>query len=138
MSRVCDFFFQSCATFVPSLLTTMFLSFLVLSQLLLTMVHISSTMVVGSVVNLRTMVSLSDWRESLHFISLFQFGCFTFSVSFQAVSTKSMYSGPIISCVNRVERWNVQYMSQKCIHAMLDSNSICSEGSAHQCIFIII
>ena len=45
-------------------------------------------------VNLRgTMVSLSDWRESFHFISfvsvwLSQF----FSGSFQAVYTKNMYS----------------------------------------------
>ena len=61
---------------------------------------------VGSwLVNLRTMVSLSDWRESFYFISfvpvwLFQF----FSGSFQAIYTKSMYSGPTVSCVNRVER----------------------------------
>ena len=35
--------------------------------------------------------------------NMFQF----FSGSFQAVYTKSMYFGPIISCVNRVERWSV-------------------------------
>ena len=63
-------------------------------------------------VNLHSMVSLSDWRESFHFLSfapvwLSQF----FSGSFQAVYTKSMYSGPIISCVNRVERWSAQYLS---------------------------
>ena len=81
---------------------------------------------VGSwLVNSRTMVSLSDWRESFHFISfvpvwLFQF----FSGSFQAVYTKSMYSGPIISCVNCVEHWSVICPKQ------------CSEGSALQCIFI--
>ena len=53
-------------------------------------------------VNLRTMVSLSDWRESFHFsfvpVWLFQF----FSGSFQAVYTKSMYSGSInIFCESR-------------------------------------
>ena len=31
-------------------------------------------------VNLRTVVSLSDWRKSFHFTDLFQFGCFNFSV----------------------------------------------------------
>ena len=54
------------------------------------------------------MASLSDWRESFHFISfvpvwLFQF----FSGSFQAAYTKSMYSGPTISYVNRMECWSV-------------------------------
>ena len=64
---------------------------------------------VGSwLVNLPTMVSLSDWRESFYFISfvlvwLFHF----FSGSIQAVYIKSMYSGPTISCVNRVKRWSV-------------------------------
>ena len=64
---------------------------------------------VGSwLVNLPTMVSLSDCRDSFHYISsvpvwLFHF----FSGSFQAVYTKSMYSGPIISCVNHVKRWSV-------------------------------
>ena len=68
------------------------------------------------------MVSLSDWRESFHFISfvpvwLFQF----FSGSFQAVYTKSMYSGPNnILCESHGTL--ECYLSQTCIHAMLDSN----------------
>ena len=54
------------------------------------------------------MVSLSDWRESFHFISLVPVWLYHFfSGSFQAVYTKSMYSGLIISCVNRVECWSV-------------------------------
>ena len=39
------------------------------------------------------------------------------SGSFQAVYMKSMYSGPTIPCVNRVECWC--YLSQTCIHAIL-------------------
>ena len=59
-------------------------------------------------VNLPTMMYLSDWRESFHFISFVPVRLFNFfSGSFQAVYIKSMYSGPIISCVNCVERWSV-------------------------------
>ena len=56
-------------------------SFPMLSQLLLTMVHIF--LYVGSwLVNLPTMASLCDCRLQRVMISLvlFQFGCFTFSV----------------------------------------------------------
>ena len=64
---------------------------------------------VGSwLVNLPTMVYLSDWRESFHFISFVSVWLFHFfSRSFQAVNTESMYFGPTISCVNHVERWSV-------------------------------
>ena len=64
---------------------------------------------VGSwLVNLRTMVSLSDWRESFHFISFVPVWLFHFfSGSLQAMYTRSMYSGPTISCVNCVECWSV-------------------------------
>ena len=56
---------------------------------------------VGSwLVNLLTMVSLSDWRESFYFISFVSVWLFHFfSGSFQAVYIKSMYSGPTISCL---------------------------------------
>ena len=44
----------------------------------------------GWLVNLHTMVSLSDWRESFHFNSFVQVWLFqVFSGSFQAVYTKS-------------------------------------------------
>ena len=64
---------------------------------------------VGSwLVNLPTMVYRSDWRESFHFISFVSVWLFHFfSGSFQAVNTESMYSGPTISCVNRVKCWSV-------------------------------
>ena len=53
------------------------------------------------------MVSLSDWRESFYIISFVSVWLFHFfSGSFQ-VYIKSMYSGPTISCVNRLERWSV-------------------------------
>ena len=73
---------------------------------------------VGSwLVNLPTMVSLSDWRKSFYFISfvlvwLFHF----FSGSIQAVYIKIMYSGPTISCVNRVGTLEC-YLSQN-MHAI--------------------
>ena len=77
-----------------------------LSQLLLTMVHIF--LYVGSwLVNLPTMASLCDCRlqRVMIFISFVPVWLFHFfSVSFQA---KSMYSSPTISCVNRVKRWSV-------------------------------
>ena len=71
---------------------------------------------VGSwLVNLPTMVYLFDWRESFHFTSFFPVWLFQFfSGSFQAVYKKSMYSGPIISCVNHVEhRWSVTCICPK-------------------------
>ena len=88
-------------------------------------------------VNLPTMVYLSDWRESFHFISfvpvsLFQF--FQWKLS-SSVHQKYVFWSNNILC-ECLEHWCVQYLSQTCIHAMLDSNSICSEGSALQCIFI--
>ena len=59
-------------------------------------------------VNLRTIEYLSDWREFFHFISFVPVWLLRFfNESIQAVYTKSMYSGPIISCVKRVERWSV-------------------------------
>ena len=79
-----------------------------LSQLLLTMVHIF--LYVGSwLVNLPTMASLCDCRlQRVIFISFVPVWLFHFfSGSFQAVYIKSMYSNPTISCVNRVERWSV-------------------------------
>ena len=88
-------------------------------------------------VNLRTMVSLSDWRESFYFISfvpvwLFQF----FSGSFQAMYTKSMYSGPTVSCVNRMERWSVICPKHAFMPCWIAAQYASSEGSALQCIFI--
>ena len=64
---------------------------------------------IGSwLVNLPTMVSLSDWKASFHCISFFSVWLFPFfSGSFQAVYTKSMYSGPTTSCVNHMEHWSV-------------------------------
>ena len=74
----------------------------------------------------------------LHFsafisLVLFQFGCYNFSVE---VFTKRMYSGPNnILCEScGTLRY---YLSQTCIHAMLDNSLICSEGSALQRVFII-
>ena len=124
------FFFQSCRR-VRLCAVLLFWSFPVLSQLLLTIVHISLTLIVHSwLVNLPTMVSLSDWRESFYFISFVSVWLFHFfSGSFQAVYIKSMYSGPTISCVNRVERWSVISVSQTCIHAMLDMH-------LHYCIVV--
>ena len=44
----------------------------------------------------------------VYFISFIPVWLFHFfGGSFQAVYTKSMYSGPTISCVNRLERWSV-------------------------------
>ena len=53
---------------------------------------------VGSwLVNLPTMLHLSDWRESFHFIRFVPVWPFNvFSGSFQAMYTKTMYSAPII------------------------------------------
>ena len=78
---------------------------------------------VGSfLVNLPTMVYLPDWRES-------------FSGSFQAVHQKYVFWSNNILCEPRGTLECC--LSQTCIHAMLDSSSICSKGSALQCIFII-
>ena len=61
---------------------------------------------VGSwLVNLPTMLYLSDWTESFHFIGFVPVWLsHFFSGSFQAVYTKSMYCVPIIFCVNHVQR----------------------------------
>ena len=89
-------------------------------------------------VSLRTMVSLSDWRESFHFISfvpvsLFQLFQWKFSSS---VHQKYVFWSNNILCESRGTLVCSVFVSQTCIHAMLDRNSICSEGSALQCIFI--
>ena len=83
------FFFQSCTTFVPCLLT------------------------------------FDD-------DNMFQF----FSGSFQAVYTKSMYFGPIISCVNRMERWSVICPKHAFTPCWIAAQYV-AKGSALQCIFII-
>ena len=79
-----------------------------LSQLLLTIVHISLTLVAGLSTCRLCMVSLSDWRGSFYFISFVSVWLFHFfSGSFQAVYIKSMFFRRTISCVNRVECWSV-------------------------------
>ena len=55
--------------------------------------------IVNWLVNLPTIVSLSDWEESFHFISFVSVWLFHFvNGSFQVVYTESMYSGLTISC----------------------------------------
>ena len=106
LSRVCDFFFSNRVRLCAILLTNV----LVLPGAVSTPVDDSPYFFnVGSwLVNLPTMVSLSDWRESFYFISFVSVWLFHFfSGSFQAVYIRSMYSGPTISCVNHVERWSV-------------------------------
>ena len=105
----CDLFFLVMYDFVPSLVDD---NVLVLPSAVSTLINDGQYFFnVGSwLVNLRTMVCYFLIGESpfFHFISfvpvwLFQF----FSGSFQAVYTKSMYFGPIISCVNHVECWSI-------------------------------
>ena len=61
-------------------------------------------------VNLPTMVSLSDWRESFHFISFVSVWLFHF---FQCKLSSCIYQKYVlwsnykIYCVNHVERWSV-------------------------------
>ena len=109
LSRVCDLFFPNRVRICAVLLTDDD-DVLVLLGAVSTPVDDSPYFFnVGSwLVNLPTMVSLSDWRESFYFISFVLVWLFhLFSGSIQAVYIKSMYSGPTISCVNRVERWSV-------------------------------
>ena len=128
------FFIQSCTTLCCLFWRWCTDPFPMLSQLLLTIVHIF--LYVGSwLVNLPTMASLCDCRLqriiSLVFVPVWLFHFF--SGSFQA---KSMYSNPTISCVNRMAGTLECYLSQTCIHAILDSNSICSARVLHFSAFI--
>ena len=88
---------------------------------------------VGSwLINLPTMVSLSDWRESFHFISFVSVWLFHFlSGSFQAVNTESMYSGPTISCVNCVECWSVICPKHAFMPYRIAAQLICSARVPH-------
>ena len=88
-------------------------------------------------VNLPTMVYLSDLRVNERVVSFISLVLFKFNLAvslfggrnFQAVYTKSLYSGQIISFVNHVEHW-----SDICLkHAFMPrwiASSICSKGSA--------
>ena len=72
------------------------------------------------------MVSLSDWRESFHFISfvpvwLSQF----FSGSFQAVYTKSMYSGFLMIDASDLVSYLVMQMSWFTVEQF---NSVCMKA----------
>ena len=83
-------------------------------------------------VNLPTMVSLSDWRESLHFTSFVSVWLFHFlSGSFQAVNTESMYSGPTISCVNHVEHWSFICPKHAFMPCRIAAQLICSARVLH-------
>ena len=80
------------------------------------------------------MVSLSDWREPFHFTSIVSVWLVHFFSGIYKQFTPKVctfvYSGPTISCVNRVEHLSVICPKHALSHAMLDSSSICSEGSA--------
>ena len=90
--------------------------------------------IVNWLVNLPTMMYLSDWEESFHFISFVSVWLFHFfNGSFQVVC---ILVQQYLVTVNRVGTLEC-YLYQTCIHALLNSSSICSEGSALQCIFII-
>ena len=109
LSRVCNLFFSIRVRLCAVLLTNDD-DVLVLPSVVSTPVDDSPYFFnFGSwLVNLPTMVPLSDWRESIYFISFVSVRLFHFfSGSFQAVYIRSMYSGPTMSCLNRVERWSV-------------------------------
>ena len=95
---------------------------------------------VGSwLVNLRTIWCLFLIGESpFILLVLFQFGCFNF---FQWKLSSSVHQKYVFWSNNILckSRGTLEcYLSQTCIHAMIDSSSIRSEGSALQCIFITI
>ena len=91
-------------------------------------------------VNLRgTMVSLSDWRESFHFISFvpveLAVSIFQWKLS-SSVHQKYVFWSNNILCESRgMLECSVFVPNMHSCHA--GYNSICSEGSALQCIFIL-
>ena len=87
-----------------------------------------------NIANLRTMVYLSDWRECFHFISFVSVWLYISIFQWKLLSSvrqKYVFWSNNILCESRGTL--DCYLSQTCIHAMLDSSLISSEGSALQC-----